>query len=185
MDWLCLLKIPSASANIEFSPFTPSVPDMRTIIFLSLSFLGDRVRSRASLEIELLALRRQLAILKRTEAKCPRFGMTDRVFWVWLSRVWLHWRQALFIVKPETVVSWHRRGFRLFSSWKSCTRGRGRLATTSINEYAVFGQLHSRMARANLLQRYGGGQDQPGSNLWEGQAALRLLLGRRNTPLVV
>ena len=43
----------------------------------------------------------------------------DRVLWVWLSQVWCHWRTALVIVKPDTVISWQRRGFRLFWTWKS------------------------------------------------------------------
>jgi len=43
----------------------------------------------------------------------------DRVLWMWLSRLWSNWRSALVIVKPETVLAWHRRGFRLYWSWKS------------------------------------------------------------------
>ncbi len=43
----------------------------------------------------------------------------DRMLWVWLSNVWNGWRDALVIVKPETVLAWHRRGFRLFWTWKS------------------------------------------------------------------
>jgi putative transposase len=42
----------------------------------------------------------------------------DRLFWVWLSRIWRNWRSALAIVKPETVVAWHRAGFRQFWAWK-------------------------------------------------------------------
>ena len=48
-----------------------------------------------------------------------RLGWADRVLWVWLSRVWNDWRSALLIVKPETVVAWHRRGFRFYWTWKS------------------------------------------------------------------
>jgi hypothetical protein len=46
----------------------------------------------------------------------------DRVLWAWLSRTWRGWRSVLHIVKPETVVGWHRRGFRLFWTWKSRRR---------------------------------------------------------------
>jgi transposase InsO family protein len=46
----------------------------------------------------------------------------DRVLWVWLSRVWTEWRTTLVIVKPETVIAWHRQGFRLFWTWKSRRR---------------------------------------------------------------
>jgi putative transposase len=42
----------------------------------------------------------------------------DRLLWVWLSRIWSGWRPALAIVRPETVVAWHRKGFRLFWTWK-------------------------------------------------------------------
>ena len=68
--------------------------------------------------LENLALRQQLAVFKR---KCPRprLRRTDRFFWVWLSRSWENWHQALVIVRPETVVAWHRKGFRLFWAWIS------------------------------------------------------------------
>ena len=48
-----------------------------------------------------------------------RLTASDRVLWVWLSRLWREWRSALLIVKPETVIAWHRRGFRVYWSWKS------------------------------------------------------------------
>jgi putative transposase len=50
----------------------------------------------------------------------------DRLLWVWLSRIWSDWRSALAIVKPETVVAWHRKGFRLFWTWKVRHRQPGR-----------------------------------------------------------
>ena len=77
------------------------------------------------LALENLALRQQLVVMKR---KCPRprLRRVDRLFWVWLSRVWRNWRQAVVIVKPETVVNWHRRGFRLFWTWISRRRRSGR-----------------------------------------------------------
>jgi hypothetical protein len=86
----------------------------------SLRFLA---RSRASLHLEILALRHQLAVVSRTRRPHLRLTSTDRVLWTWLSRTWPGWRSALHIVKPETVVGWHRRGFRLFWTWKSrrCT----------------------------------------------------------------
>ena len=48
-----------------------------------------------------------------------RLGRPNRPLWVWLSRLWSGWRSALLIVKPETVIAWHRQGFRLYWSWKS------------------------------------------------------------------
>ncbi|KPK45817.1 MAG: hypothetical protein AMK72_10515 [Planctomycetes bacterium SM23_25] len=50
----------------------------------------------------------------------------DRLFWIWLSKLWSGWRSALSIVQPDTVVHWHRQGFRLYWRWKSRWKG-GRL----------------------------------------------------------
>jgi len=73
---------------------------------------------RAALAAENLALRQQLAIFK-AKAPRPKLRWRDRLFWVCLSRLWSGWRSALAIVKPETVLRWHRWGFRLFWRWKS------------------------------------------------------------------
>ncbi len=70
-------------------------------------------RYRASLAAENLALRHQLGVLARTATR-PRLRRRDRIFCVWLSRIWPDWRSALVIVKPETVITWHRQGFRLY-----------------------------------------------------------------------
>jgi transposase InsO family protein len=80
------------------------------------------VRSRASMHLEILALRHQLAVVNRTRHSRLRLTSTDRVLWAWLSRTWHGWRSALHIVRPETVVAWHRRSFRLFWTWKSRRR---------------------------------------------------------------
>ena len=63
---------------------------------------------------ENLALRQQLAVFKRQCPRRPRLLGTDRLFWVWLSGSWKDWRRALILLRPETVVSWHRKGFRRF-----------------------------------------------------------------------
>ncbi len=70
-------------------------------------------RTRADLTIEILALRQQLIALKEKHPR-PRLSWIDRGFWVLLRRLWPKWNRALVIVKPETVVKWHRRGFRWF-----------------------------------------------------------------------
>ncbi len=75
----------------------------------------------SQLVLENLALRQQLAILRRSVRR-PRLRPWDRLFWVWLSRCWAGWKDALAIVTPATVVGWHRQGFRLYWRWKS--RGR-------------------------------------------------------------
>src|SRR5262249_39523195 len=75
-------------------------------------------RSRTALQLEVLALRHQLGVLQRF-VKRPRLTTADRLFWIWLSRIWPAWRSALVIVKPDTVIAWHRTGFRMFWAWKS------------------------------------------------------------------
>jgi putative transposase len=80
--------------------------------------LGSIFRSRAHLELENLALRHQIGVLHRSVRKRPKLTSADRLLWVCLSRIWRGWRSTLVIVKPETVVAWHRRGFRLFWTWK-------------------------------------------------------------------
>lgn len=76
-------------------------------------FMSDR-----QLKLENLALRQQLAIYER-KIKKPKLRRWDRIFWVWLSRCWNDWASALIVVRPETVVAWHRQGFRLYWRWKS------------------------------------------------------------------
>jgi putative transposase len=74
-------------------------------------------RSRTALQVEILALRHQLGVLQRS-VKRPKLTATDRLLWVWLSAVWREWRSGIFIVKAATVIAWHRKGFRLFWTWK-------------------------------------------------------------------
>jgi len=82
------------------------------------------LRTHRELALENLALRQQLAVWKAREPR-PRLTEMDRIFWVLLSRLWKSWRHSVHIVRPETVVRWHRRGFRLYWAWKSrCRRGR-------------------------------------------------------------
>ena len=74
-------------------------------------------KSRAALQFENLALRHQLGVLRRS-VKRPKLNPFDRFLWAWLCGEWAEWRSALCIVKPETVIAWHRKGFRLFWTWK-------------------------------------------------------------------
>ncbi len=82
-------------------------------------------RNRGELALENLALRQQLAVL-RAKKKRPRVRPVDRIFWVWLSRLWSNWRSALLIVQPETVVRWNKQGFKLYWRWKSRPKTAGR-----------------------------------------------------------
>jgi transposase InsO family protein len=80
------------------------------------------VRSRAALQLEMLALQHQLQVLQRARPHRLPLGNVDRCLWVWLSRVWADWRTAVVIVQPETVIAWHRHGFCLLWAWKSRRR---------------------------------------------------------------
>jgi len=73
---------------------------------------------RSNLILENLALRQQLTVQQRT-IKRPKLKRKDRIFWAWLSRIWPQWKSALIVVKPETVIKWHRQGFKLYWRWKS------------------------------------------------------------------
>ena len=88
--------------------------------------LWSSLGTHQALAIENLALRQQLAVLKHRQGR-PRLTDTDRLFWVVLSQVWSRWRESLHIVQPDTVVRWHRQGFRHYWRWKSRRRGRPRI----------------------------------------------------------
>jgi transposase InsO family protein len=93
---------------------------MFTTIFLLFSSIRRGFRTRAALQAKILALRHQLLVLHRSNrGHRLRLGIADRLVWVWLSRLWSGWQSALVIVKPETVIAWHRQGFRLYWRWKS------------------------------------------------------------------
>ena len=89
------------------------------IVVSVLLSLRSLIRSRAALHLEILALRHQLNVLERSRRPRLRLTAGDRLLWVWFSRIWTEWRAALVLVQPDTVVAWHRRGFRLFWAWKS------------------------------------------------------------------
>src|SRR5499433_3816266 len=74
-----------------------------------LTVFRSAFRSRVALELENFALRHQLNVLKRSVPR-PRLTPADRYLWVVLLRVWQNWRAALAIVRPETVIAWHRKG---------------------------------------------------------------------------
>ena len=95
---------------------------MSSVLVSLLHSLQFMVRSRASLHLEIIALRHQLAVVHRSRRPRLRLTSADRVLWVWLSQAWSGWRSAVHIVKPDTVIAWHRRGFRLFWRWKSRRR---------------------------------------------------------------
>ena len=84
--------------------------------------LRSRLRSRGRLEAENLVLRRQVLILSRKSSRA-RLRNLDRLILVWLYRIFPTLLSAIAVVKPETVIRWHRRGFRAYWHWKSRRRG--------------------------------------------------------------
>ena len=118
---------------------------MMEILFYLVASLRSIFRNRRELALENLALRQQLAILARTHSH-PRLQKMDRLFWVWLSRMWQSWQKSLIIVKPDMVIRWHRKGFALY--WKRLSRQRriGRPGTGK-----EISDLIRRIAEANPL----------------------------------
>src|SRR6267143_4107491 len=93
---------------------------MLTIILSLFSSARQVFQTRAALQAEILALRHQLLVLQRSSrGHRLRLSRADRFLWVWLARFWSGWQSALVIVKPETVIAWHRKGLRLYWKWKS------------------------------------------------------------------
>ena len=131
---------------------TWSLRVLRQLLHLALSALhvlavaaSAAFRSRATLHLENLALRQQLGVLRRS-VKRPELTSADRLLWVWLYKVWNDWRSCLVIVKPETVIAWHRKGFRLFWTWKVRHGQPGRPAVAKDVR-----ELIRRMSRENPL----------------------------------
>jgi len=110
---------------------------------LLFSFLRSSFIARRSLVFENLALRRQLAAYKRT-CKRRRLRMIDRAFWVGLSKLYADWQSALIVVKPQTVIGWHRQGFKLLWRWRSRP---GRLGRPTIPREHI--EFIRRMSRDN------------------------------------
>jgi putative transposase len=95
---------------------------MYVFVISLFSAIFDGFRSRLALQTEILALRHQIIVLKRS-AHRPKLRSWDQFIWIGLLRFWPQWRSTLIIVKPETVIAWHRKGFRMFWTWK-CRHGK-------------------------------------------------------------
>src|SRR5207249_7525303 len=119
-------------------------PVMVSWLGILLGILRSTVRTHRELALENLALRQQLAVWTARQPR-PRLTEMDRVFWVLLSRLWTSWRHSLEVVRPETVVGWHRQGFTRYSAWKSRRRSGRPMIATELRD------LISRMSRANPL----------------------------------
>ena len=117
---------------------------MKMLLKLILNILFGPQKD-SDLALENLALRQQLAILKRHK-KRPQIRTKDRLFWIMLCRFWSNWQEPLIVVKPETVIRWHRKGFKLFWKFKSRLKGPGRPPISpEIRDFIL------KMANANPL----------------------------------
>jgi putative transposase len=84
---------------------------MPPVISILLTSIGTWFRSRLSMQLEIVALRHQVAVYQQTVSR-PRLRTSDRVLWVWLSRLWPGWQRALVFVQPRTVIAWQKKRFR-------------------------------------------------------------------------
>ena len=91
---------------------------MLRFLYGVLSTVRSATRSRLDLLLEIAALREQLEIYRR-QVRRPKLRRGDRLFWIWIRRHWPRWRDALVIVKPATVLRWHRKGHRAYWRWRS------------------------------------------------------------------
>jgi putative transposase len=117
---------------------------MVAILSALVSIFAFRVRSRASLELELIALRHQVTVLRRQRPGRLQLSSLDRLLWIWLYRIWPRVIDAMVLVKPTTVVQWHRKGLRAYWRWRSRRPGRPRISTE-------IRDLVCRMTKANPL----------------------------------
>ena len=101
---------------------------MPPVLSALLAFIASPFRSTASLRLENLALRHQVAVYKQSVHR-PRLRPTDRLFWAWLSRLWPQWQHALAFVQPRTVITWQHKRFRDY--WR-CLSQSGRPGRPSI-----------------------------------------------------
>src|SRR5688500_13507899 len=95
---------------------------MLGLLWFMLMAVRATCRQRNDLVIENLLLRHQLAVLTRPTRKRPRLRRCDKVFWVLVRQFWRDWSQHLMVVQPDTVIRWHRQGWKLFWQWKSRSR---------------------------------------------------------------
>src|SRR5713226_5140232 len=97
----------------DYNPICYNIATMFDLFRFCFGVVLRIFRDRRSLLLENLTLRQQLTVLKRKHPR-PRLGPLDRLFWVVVRQLWSQWKEALFLVQPETVVRWHRTGFKLY-----------------------------------------------------------------------
>src|SRR5476651_637423 len=123
---------------------------MTELLKLIFGVLASLFKSRAKLEAEILILRQQINVLRRQTPKRPHLNNTDRFLFVWLYHWFPSILDAIAIIRPETIIRWHRAGFRAYWRWRSCNHvGRPKISAelrTLIREcldhMIVFGEAH-------------------------------------------
>ena len=155
---------------------------MSDLLSLLLTALRSTVRRRNDVVLENLLLRHQLAVLTRTGRR-PKLHARDRRLWACVRRCWSGWRRHLLFVQPETVIRWHRQGWRLFWRWKSRSQvGRPRLSpevrewiATMSRENPLWGserirgellKLGSVVSKRSIRRYRSRGQPHPPSQNW-------------------
>jgi transposase InsO family protein len=118
---------------------------MTDLLQLILSVLASLFKSRAALEAEILVLRQQINVLRRQMPKRPHLNNSDRFLFVWFYRLFPSVLGAMAVVRPETIVRWHRAGFRTYWRWRS----RNRVGRPKVS--AELRALIGEMSRANML----------------------------------
>src|SRR5437879_1700777 len=119
------------------------VSTMTSFFIALLALVASTFRTRAAQQAEIVALRHQIAVLQRSSPRRLRLKQADRLLWILLSRLWPGWRRCVYIVKPDTVIRWHRTAFSRYWIWKSRRRP-GRPAVA-----AAICELIQRLSRAN------------------------------------
>jgi hypothetical protein len=130
---------------------------MRQIFATLLRVLLSALNSRSELVLENLALRQQLTVLQRTAPK-PRLNVVDRLFWVVLRNVFNGWREVLLLVQPQTVLKWHRLGFRY--------SGAGNPEPNAVVLRPIGSSLGSSNACGQQIQLGVAGASKPNSSSW-------------------
>jgi putative transposase len=108
-------------------------------------FVADQCTSRVRLEAENLFLRHQLNIALRHSPPRPRLRVSDRALLVWMTKLWPSLLGVAQVVRPETVLRWHRAGFKVYWRWKSLNRAGRQQIDRGLRD------LIQRMSRENSL----------------------------------
>lgn len=118
---------------------------MKTLLCALIAFVSTAFRSHLSLQLEIVALRHQLTVYRRS-AKRPRIQAGDRLLWSWLSQLWAGWQKVLIFVQPRTVIAWQHQRFRKY--WATLSRG-GKPGRPTVSKEVK--ALIRRISKANPL----------------------------------